>query len=295
MARPLKDGVDYFPKDTDFYGDDKVRLLRAEFQSKGMYLLDYLLCDLYGKNGYFIKWGKDKCYLVSDGAGCGCAPNFVEEFVNRCVACSFFDERVYNVFGVLTSSGIQRRYIRMFNSRPDIPMIKEYWLLDVNDKKDVPKGALDKLTFKSIKSTDNPDKSTDNPDKSTDNPQNKIEESKDIYMDEDTLREVAQSFEMTFGKTIGGLDRTIILELVQRYPKDLIIESIRVAKANNAASAKYIRSILLRLEEQGITTMSQYMASKQSKPTQRQRHAKGSMDYSDPSIYQGVKESEDIE
>ena len=288
MARPLKDGVDYFPKDTDFYGDDKVRLLRAEFQSKGMYLLDYLLCDLYGKNGYFIKWGKDKCYLVSDGAGCGCAPNFVEEFVNRCVACSFFDERVYNVFGVLTSSGIQRRYIRMFNSRPDIPMIKEYWLLDVNDKKDVPKGALDKLTFKSIKSTDNPDKSTDNP-------QNKIEESKDIYMDEDTLREVAQSFEMTFGKTIGGLDRTIILELVQRYPKDLIIEAIRVAKANNAASAKYIRSILLRLEEQGITTMSQYMASKKSKTTQRQRHAKGSTDYSDPSIYQGVKESEDIE
>ena len=288
MARPLKDGVDYFPKDTDFYGDDKVRLLRAEFQSKGMYLLDYLLCDLYGKNGYFIRWGKDKCYLVSDGAGCGCAPNFVEEFVNRCVACSFFDERVFNVFGVLTSSGIQRRYIRMFNSRPDIPMIKEYWLLDVNDKKDVPKGALDKLTFKSIKSTDNPDKSTDNP-------QNKIEESKDIYMDEGTLREVAQSFEMTFGKTIGGLDRTIILELVQRYPKDLIIEAIRVAKANNAASAKYIRSILLRLEEQGITTMSQYMASKQSKTTQRQRHAKGSTDYSDPSIYQGVKESEDIE
>lgn len=288
MARPLKDGVDYFPKDTDFYGDDKVRLLRAEFQSKGMYLLDYLLCDLYGKNGYFIKWGKDKCYLVSDGAGCGCAPNFVEEFVNRCVACSFFDERVYNVFGVLTSSGIQRRYIRMFNSRPDIPMIKEYWLLDVNDKKDVPKGALDKLTFKSIKSTDNPDKSTDNP-------QNKIEESKDIYMDDGTLREVAQSFEMTFGKTIGGLDRTIILELVQRYPKELIIEAIRVAKANNAASAKYIRSILLRLEEQGITTMSQYMASKQSKTTQRQRHAKGSTDYSDPSIYQGVKESEDIE
>ena len=288
MARPLKDGVDYFPKDTDFYGDDKVRLLRAEFQSKGMYLLDYLLCDLYGKNGYFIKWGKDKCYLVSDGAGCGCAPNFVEEFVNRCVACSFFDERVYNVFGVLTSSGIQRRYIRMFNSRPDIPMIKEYWLLDVNDKKDVPKGALDKLTFKSIKSTENPDKSTENQ-------QNKIEESKDIYMDEGTLREVAQSFEMTFGKTIGGLDRTIILELVQRYPKDLIIEAIRVAKANNAASAKYIRSILLRLEEQGITTMSQYMASKKSKTTQRQRHAKGSTDYSDPSIYQGVKESEDIE
>ena len=69
MARPLKDGVDYFPKDTDFYADDKVRLLRAEFGSKGMYLLDYILCDLYGKNGYFIKWDKNSatlCQTVRD-------------------------------------------------------------------------------------------------------------------------------------------------------------------------------------------------------------------------------------
>ena len=54
MARPLKDGVDYFPKDTGFYEDDKIRLLRVEFGAKGMYLLDYLLCDLYGKNGYYF-------------------------------------------------------------------------------------------------------------------------------------------------------------------------------------------------------------------------------------------------
>lgn len=293
MARPIKDGVDYFPKDTDFYEDDKIRLLRAEFQAKGMYLLDYLLCDLYGKNGYFIKWSKDKCYLVSDGAGCGCAPNFVEEFVNRCVACSLFDERVFNVFGVLTSSGIQRCYIRMFNSRPDIPMIKEYWLLDINDKKDVPRGALDKLTFKSIKSTENPVKSTENPDKSSGNPQNKIEEIKDIYIDEIALQEVAQAFETTFGKIIGGMDREIILELVKRYPKDLIIEAICVAKKNNAASAKYVRSILLRLEEQGITTAAQYKESKRS--NRQRRQSKEIADYSNPSVYQEVRESDDIE
>ncbi|MBQ9229221.1 MAG: DUF4373 domain-containing protein, partial [Eubacterium sp.] len=40
--------------DTDFYNDDKVRLLRAEFGAKGMYLLHFLLCECYGKNGYFI-------------------------------------------------------------------------------------------------------------------------------------------------------------------------------------------------------------------------------------------------
>ena len=179
MARPIKDGVDYFPKNTDFYQDDKVRLLRARFGAKGMYLLDYLLCEIYGKNGYYTEWNVNKCFLVSDGAGCGCDSGFVKEFITGCLQCSFFDERVFNAFGVLTSSGIQRRYIRMFNSRDEIQIIKEYWLLDSSNKKDVPNSILNKLTLKSIKSTENPDKSTENPDKSTENPQSKAKESKE--------------------------------------------------------------------------------------------------------------------
>ena len=178
MARPIKDGVDYFPKDTDFYEDDKVRILRARFGSKGMYLLDYLLCDLYSKNGYYMDWDKNKCFLVSDGAGCECSIGFVQEFITGCLQCSFFDERVFKMFGILTSKGIQRRYIRMFNSRDEIQIIKEYWLLDISNKKDVPTGILNKLTLKSFKSTENPDKSTENPDKSTENPQSKTDESK---------------------------------------------------------------------------------------------------------------------
>ena len=134
MARPLKDGVDYFPKDTDFYADDKVRLLRAEFGSKGMYLLDYILCDLYGKNGYFIKWDKNKCYLVSDGAGCGCSPEFVAEFISGCIRCSFFDKRVFEMFGALTSVGIQRRFIRMLNSRENFTLKNTFCLIHLIKK-----------------------------------------------------------------------------------------------------------------------------------------------------------------
>ena len=156
MARPLKDGVDYFPKNTDFYNDDKVRLLRAEFGAKGMYLLDYLLCEIYGKNGYFIKWDKSRCFLVSDGAGCGCSPEYISEFISGALRCSFFDEGVFKVFGVLTSAGIQRRYLRMFGRREQITIIEEYWLLDMNDKNDVPAGVLDKVTLKKVSVCNNP-------------------------------------------------------------------------------------------------------------------------------------------
>ena len=109
MARPIKDGVIYYPKDTDFYHDDKIRLIRSEFGAKGMYIIDYLLCELYGKNGYFLKWDDDICSLVSDDAGCGCDPETIKQIVQGCLRRSFFDKRVFEMFGVLTSAGIQRR------------------------------------------------------------------------------------------------------------------------------------------------------------------------------------------
>lgn len=232
MARPIKDGVDYFPKDTDFYSDDKVRLLRAEFGAKGMYILDYLLCDIYGKNGYFTKWDKNRCFLVSDGAGCGCSPEYISEFVSGCCRCSFFDERVLNVFGVLTSAGIQRRYIRMFNSRDEIQMIQEYWLLNTEDKKDVPACVLRKLAFKHLKNTENPNKSTGNPDKSTGNAQSK-KKVKDTNVSQKKEKEkvnippeIADAFEgfaemrKKKGKALTDYSTKLILSKLQKLAGD---------------------------------------------------------------------------
>ena len=175
MARPLKDGVIYFPKDTDFYSDDKVRILRAEFGAKGMYLLDYILCEIYGKNGYYIKWDDRRCFLVSDGAGCGCSPEFIKEFIAGCLRCSFFDQRVFKVFGVLTSLGVQSRYIRMFNGRDTIRLIKEYCLLNFQE---IPVSILNKVALKSVSCKENPVSCKENPDKSKDNSQIKLNEIK---------------------------------------------------------------------------------------------------------------------
>ena len=169
MARPIKDGVDYFPLDTGFFMDDKVRLLKAEFGAKGMYLLVYLLCEIYRKDGYFMRWDRNRCLLVSEGAACGCSPDFVEELVAGCLRCSFFDERVASVFGVLTSSGIQRRYVRMFNNCTFLYMNSDYFLLDLDNPKDIPVAVRNKLVFVN-KTTENPDKTTENPDKTTENP-----------------------------------------------------------------------------------------------------------------------------
>jgi hypothetical protein len=139
----------------------------VHIKSKRKYFVNY---KLYGKNGYFIKLDKGKC--------CGCSPQFVREFVQGCIKCSFFDERIFESFGALTSAGIQRRYVRMFNSCSKIRIILEYWLLDNGDEKDVPASVLNKLDFKNLPCTENPVKSTENPNKSTRNTQSRVNKSK---------------------------------------------------------------------------------------------------------------------
>lgn len=81
--------------------------------------------------------------------------------LGKCVLCNTkcntkFKIRLFDAFGILTSAGIQRRYVRMFGSREELRMIREYWLLDEDDKKDVPPNVLPKIVWKSVSGTENP-------------------------------------------------------------------------------------------------------------------------------------------
>lgn len=178
MARPLRDGVDYFPFDVGMMRDTKVRLIKGEFGAVGVLVYLHLLCSIYEENGYFKKWSDDVCILVSEEVGCGCNFSTVAEIVQGLIRRSLFDERVANTFGVLTSAGIQRRFIRAASQRDDITIIQEYWLLNTDDRKDVPAGILNKIAFKSVSTGGNSDKTSFIPNKTPENPKSKVKESK---------------------------------------------------------------------------------------------------------------------
>lgn len=186
MARPFKSGVDYWPFDCDFFNDRKLKLIKAEFGIKGAYIALYILNSVYKENGYYKRWDDDDCFLTSEGVGGDCTPELVEEVKLGCLRRGLFDARTFDVFGVLTSPGIQRRYLRIVsNNRQDIRIIEEYWLLDNKDTNDVPDGILDKVTFKKVSLKENAVIRKENPVKLKDNTQikeNKIKENeiKDI-------------------------------------------------------------------------------------------------------------------
>ena len=176
MSRPMKSGLDYYPMDVGFLRDKKVRLLRAEFGASSVLFVLYVLGKVYEGDGYFLTWDQDETLTAS--IELQESPAYISEVLQGCLSRSLFDERVFQMFGVLTSAGIQRRYLRGCEKRGVINIYKEYWLLDSKKVQDVPAGILNKLAFFSINGGNNPVNSPGNPVNSLKNPQSKVKESK---------------------------------------------------------------------------------------------------------------------
>ncbi|WP_241547116.1 DUF4373 domain-containing protein, partial [Enterococcus villorum] len=131
MARPYKQGVDYYSVDVDFLKDIKYRKIRRSCGSQTCEILLCLLSYIYGDMGYFLRWDEDSAFLVADDVGA--KEGLVEEVVSKAIQVGFFDREKYEKYKILTSNGIQKRYKLMTTKRKEVPMKKEYLVNDVNN------------------------------------------------------------------------------------------------------------------------------------------------------------------
>lgn len=115
MARPVKKGLDYFPFDVDFFEDEKIAAISGEFGLKGEIVAVKLLCAIY-RNGYFILWS-DMLRLKILRDLPGISPDLLDKIVDRLVRWEFFDKALFDSVGVLTSRGIQKRYLSVAKRR----------------------------------------------------------------------------------------------------------------------------------------------------------------------------------
>lgn len=150
MARPLAKAIDYFPFDVHFFEDPKLRLIKGEFGLKGVITTIYLLCEVYGGEGYYVKFGDEERFLLADKIGGEVSPNFISEVLGGCLRRGIFDRAVYEMSGVLTSKGIQRRYVRAVSTRTEIRVESAYWLLDSSNADDVPEWIVPKIKINGI-------------------------------------------------------------------------------------------------------------------------------------------------
>lgn len=131
MARPQKEGLDYFPLDTDMdLKDDKVQLVEAKYGATGFAVLIKLLMKIYGE-GYYYQWGENEGLLFSKRVNVDI--NTVNDVVNDLAKWGMFDADIFKKYKVLTSNGIQKRFWEVAKRRNDVIINKAFWVHDVDN------------------------------------------------------------------------------------------------------------------------------------------------------------------
>lgn len=123
MARQNKQGLDYFP--LNVFMDDKIELLEAEHGLSGFAIYIKLLQKIYSE-GYFYYLGQDELLLTSKRINVDI--NLINAVVNSCIRRNLFNNVLFEKYKILTSSGIQKRFIEATLRRKEIEIIRQYWL-----------------------------------------------------------------------------------------------------------------------------------------------------------------------
>lgn len=123
-GRPIKQGVDYFPLNTDFFYDVKVRKILRACGPNAASVLICLLCNIYRDKGYYIVWDEDLPFCIADEVGVseGC----VKEVLLKAVQVGFFDVEKHSAHGILTSNGIQKRFLEITRQRKAIEIKPDF-------------------------------------------------------------------------------------------------------------------------------------------------------------------------
>ena len=152
MARPTKNGLDYFPLNCVL--NDKFDLIEAEFGLIGFAIIIKLLQKIYRDQGYYCEWNDDVALLFAKKNELSL--DNLSDIVNSALNRGIFDSTLYQNFNILTSKGIQKRYIEATQRRKSVLMKREYYLLKsdlVNDNDD---NNLINVIINSKKANNNP-------------------------------------------------------------------------------------------------------------------------------------------
>ena len=176
MARPIKNGLDYFPMDV--VCNDKIELIEAEFGLTGFATVVKLFQKIYGERGYYCEWTDEVALLFGKKNGLG--SNVVSEIVGASIKRGIFDKNLFDKYGILTSVGVQKRYFEAVSRRKQIEVKEEYLLISYTQFSDNVSKSSVNVDINSLNVSNNPQrkekKSKVNQSKVN---QSKVEESKE--------------------------------------------------------------------------------------------------------------------
>lgn len=130
-GRPPKESLDYSSWDVSILDNDEKIDELIDSQGIGAFTVYFYLCQkAYGTKGYYLDWDYSRCATIARRLGKGACAEFVKNVVDKCFQCCLFDKRLFELHGILTSKGMQRRFLTVAKERTSPKINVKFWLLD---------------------------------------------------------------------------------------------------------------------------------------------------------------------
>ena len=256
MARPRKDGLDYFPVDVNILNDIKTKKLIRSYGTKTVAILIYLLSAIYRDNGYYLQYDDDLKFIVADEFDF--EESFVENVIAKMVEVDFFNKEMFEQHKILTSEGIQKRFFKASERRVSVNILQTYCL--INDSS---------TGFLYTETPDETNKCEQKP-RSSGVSAYKGTQSK-VNNKVNDVQELITMYQENFG-VCNSLVINDIQNSLMMFDKDVVIESFRLSIGKDNPYL-YMKGIWKKWKDEGVITLEQVRASKErhdkNKPTNK--------------------------
>lgn len=265
MARPRKDGLDYFPLDVNFLSDLKIKKIIRAYGAQAVAVVMSVLTTIYRDNGYFATYDEDLIFIIADELKL--EDGYVKNVIEKLIEVDFLNKEQKEKNNILTSIGIQERYLKVCERRVKKKLNATYNLIN-DSSNELPQ----------TESTDDgglciqkPHSMGVNDDKST---QSKVNKSK-VNKSKEKVNKTTSSGEQTdleklleiYQENFGVANSIVQIELqnmLETFNKEMIIESFKLSVGKDKPFS-YMRGIWNKWKENGITTLEQANQSKEQR------------------------------
>lgn len=148
MGRNNKTSLQYFPVDATILHDTKIRRLTRKYP-RGIEFYIYLLSAIYSDKGYYMQLDDEMIFDIADDMRI--EETEAAEMMDFCLSdkIGLFDLRLYEKYKILTSRGIQKRYIEtMRQLKRKVTIDLQFLLVDDDQSADSSAPELEKTENK---------------------------------------------------------------------------------------------------------------------------------------------------
>ena len=274
MARPPKVGLDYFPLDVNFLNDLKTKKIVRCYGASAVAVALNVFINIYRDNGYYAECDDDFTFLIADELKLD--EEYTKNVIKKMVEVDFFNKNLYENHKILTSIGIQKRYILASGRRVRSKINSVYDLINTVSDEFM-------LTETEFLYTETPENDSLCIQKYTkEKKRNKIKE--EVQEEKNELENLADepatttaqkkiSDVLNFYENHFGMMSDYIRQSIMKWCNDLnpelVKRSLEISVEDNILKFRYANAILVDWAHKGIDTLEKALAEGNRRQQQR--------------------------